>query len=67
MSRIGKQPVAIPAGVKVQVEGSKVRVEGPKGAKLEQEVHPTIKVEFDANAKVIRVTRPDDERLSRAG
>src|SRR5438874_146545 len=66
MSRIGKQPVAIPAGVKVQVEGSKVRVEGPKGAKLEQDVHPTIKVEFDANAKVIRVSRPDDERFSRA-
>ena len=66
MSRIGKQPVAIPAGVKVQVEGSKVRIEGPKGAKLEQNMHPAMKVEFDAAAKVIRVSRPDDERLSRS-
>ncbi len=66
MSRIGKQPVAIPAGVKVQVDGNKVRVEGPKGAKLEQAIHPAMKVEFDATAKVVRVTRPDDERQNRA-
>ena len=39
MSRIGKQPVAIPAGVKVQVADGKVRVEGPKG-KLELACHP---------------------------
>jgi large subunit ribosomal protein L6 len=65
MSRIGKQPVVIPAGVKVQVEKSKVRVEGPKG-KLELDCHPAMKVEHDAAGKVIRVTRPDDERQSRS-
>jgi large subunit ribosomal protein L6 len=65
MSRIGKQPVAIPAGVKVSVDGTKIRVEGAK-AKLEQDLHPLMKVEVDAGAKVIRVTRPDDERLSRS-
>jgi large subunit ribosomal protein L6 len=66
MSRIGKQPVVVPAGVKVQVQGQTVRVEGPKGAKLEQNFHPNIKIEHDDKAKVIRVTRPDDERQNRA-
>jgi large subunit ribosomal protein L6 len=65
MSRIGKQPVPIPAGVKVQVENGKVRVEGPKG-KLEIDHHRAMKVEHDATAKVVRVTRPDDERQNRA-
>ena len=65
MSRIGKQPVVIPAGVKVQVEGSTVRVEGPKG-KLVTTCHPRMKVEHDTGAKVIKVTRPDDDRSSRA-
>jgi large subunit ribosomal protein L6 len=65
VSRIGKQPVACPAGVKVQVSDGKVRVEGPKG-KLELAFHPNMKVQHDDSAKVIRVTRPDDERLNRA-
>ena len=38
MSRIGKQPVAIPAKVKVEVKGQQVSVEGPKG-KLNIELH----------------------------
>jgi large subunit ribosomal protein L6 len=63
MSRIGKQPVAIPAGVKVQVDGGKIKVEGPKG-KLEFAWHPAMKVESDG--KAVKVTRPDDERQNRA-
>jgi len=63
MSRIGKQPVVIPAGVKVQVDGSKIRVEGPKG-KLEMTAHPAMKIASDG--KAITITRPDDERLSRS-
>jgi large subunit ribosomal protein L6 len=63
MSRIGKQPVAIPAGVKVKLDGGKIHVEGPKG-KLEFSWHPAMKVESDG--KAVNVTRPDDERLSRA-
>jgi large subunit ribosomal protein L6 len=63
MSRIGKQPIAIPAGVKVQLDGGKIRVEGPKG-KLELLPHPNMKVESDG--KDVKVTRPDDERLNRA-
>ena len=65
MSRIGKQPVAIPAGVKVQVADGKVRVEGPKG-KLEFDHHRNIIVQLDEAAKAIKVTRPDDERFSRS-
>src|SRR5262249_10362288 len=66
MSRIGKQPVVYPAGVKVQVGGGKVQVEGPKGAKLEFSYHPNMKVEHDEKGRAIKVTRPDDERLNRA-
>src|SRR5262249_2657253 len=65
MSRIGKQPVAYPTGVKVQVGDGKVRVEGPKG-KLEFVYHRNMSVQHDDGAKVIRVSRPDDDRLNRA-
>ena len=43
MSRIGKRPISIPQGVKVQVAGTKVHAEGPKG-KLDLNIHPRIKV-----------------------
>jgi large subunit ribosomal protein L6 len=65
MSRIGKQPVVLPSGVKAQVADGKVRVEGPKG-KLELVVHRNMKVQLDDGAKAIQVTRPDDERLNRS-
>src|SRR5436190_2072686 len=65
MSRVGKQPVTIPAGVKVKIADGKVSVEGPKG-KLEQPYHSNMKVELDEAAKVLHVTRPDDERQNRA-
>ena len=65
MSRIGKQPVAVPQGVKVQIADGKVRVEGPKG-KLELAYHRSMNVQHDEKGKVINVTRPDDERLNRA-
>ena len=63
MSRIGKQPVVIPAGVKVSVAGGLIKVEGPKG-KLEFTHHPNVKVESDG--KQLTVTRPDDNRVNRA-
>ena len=65
MSRIGKQPVTIPAGVKVRVADGKVLVEGPKG-KLEFPYHRNIKVEVDEGAKAVHVSRPDDDRLNRS-
>ena len=63
MSRIGKQPIAIPAGVKVAVEKGVVKVEGPKG-KLSQS-HPP-EHEGESDGKQITVKRPDDERQNRA-
>jgi large subunit ribosomal protein L6 len=65
MSRIGKQPISYPAGVKVQVVDGVVRVEGPKG-KLETGYHRNMRVEHDEKNKQIRVSRPDDDRLNRA-
>lgn len=65
MSRIGKQPVVIPAGVKVAVADGKVKVEGPKG-KLELVPHNAVKVAVDDKTKAVLVTRPDDDRLTRA-
>ncbi|OAI54434.1 50S ribosomal protein L6 [Planctomycetaceae bacterium SCGC AG-212-F19] len=65
MSRIGKQPIPIPAGVKVQVADGKVKVEGAKGAKLELAYHRAMKVEVEGG-KTIKVTRPDDEREHRS-
>jgi large subunit ribosomal protein L6 len=63
MSRIGKQPIAIPGGVKVQVADGTVRVEGPKG-KLEFAPHPSMKVELAD--KSVKVSRPNDERINRS-
>ena len=65
MSRIGKQPVSVPGGVKVKVADGKVLVEGPKG-KLSMDYHRLMKIVVDEAAKRVVVSRPDDERLSRA-
>jgi large subunit ribosomal protein L6 len=64
MSRIGKKPVPIGAA-KVSVQDRMVRVEGPKG-KLELTVHPLITVAMDAGKKELVVTRPNDDRNSKA-
>ena len=63
MSRIGKLPVNIPAGVTVVVKDNLVTVKGPKG-ELTQTIHNNIKVEVEGN--VCRVIRPDDEKENRA-
>ena len=63
MSRIGRAPITIPAGVEVKVQDdNNVVVKGPKGT-LSQTINPIIKVEVDGN--VIHVTRPNDEKQSR--
>jgi large subunit ribosomal protein L6 len=63
MSRIGKQPIAIPAKVKVEVKGQKVHVEGPKG-KLDWELpqRTSLKIEGD---KIV-LSRANDDAQSRA-
>ena len=64
MSRIGKLPVAIPAGVTVTVSPENiVTVKGPKG-ELKQAIDPAIKVEVEGAA--CHVTRPNDEKEMRA-
>ncbi len=65
MSRIGKQPIAVPADVKIQLAGGKIVVEGKKG-KLELPYHPNMEVKHDAAGKAITVSRPNDERQNRA-
>jgi large subunit ribosomal protein L6 len=65
MSRIGKQPIPVPAGVKVRLADGRVFVEGPKG-KLEIAPHRNITVEVDGDGKNIHVKRPDDDRQNRA-
>jgi large subunit ribosomal protein L6 len=63
MSRIGKKPVPVPAGITAQVEGHTVRVKGPKG-ELSRTVHPEMQVGMDAGHIV--VTRPSDETRHKA-
>ena len=63
MSRIGKAPIEIPAGVTVQVKDHVVTVKGPKG-ELSQEINPAITVEQEGNH--LEVKRPDDSRENRA-
>src|SRR3954467_2868983 len=64
MSRIGKKPVPV-GTAKVTVQDHLVRVEGPKG-KLEQRIPETITVKMDGDKKELLVTRPDDEKPSKA-
>jgi len=65
MSRVGKQPVAIPSGVKVNVNGQTVSVEGSLG-KLEREFRSEVTIAIDDESKTVVVTRDADDRLSRA-
>ncbi|SHJ86739.1 LSU ribosomal protein L6P [Malonomonas rubra DSM 5091] len=59
MSRIGKLPVAIPAGVKVSLDGTKMTVQGPKGT-LSQELHERMNIAVETDQ--ILVTRPSDAK-----
>ena len=63
MSRIGRMPIAVPAGVDVTIDGSTVTVKGPKGT-LTRTVHENMKVELDNG--FVTVTRPDDNKLNRS-
>lgn len=63
MSRIGKQPIPVPAGVTVSVDGSKVRVKGPKG-EMEQTFRPEMKIVLEDG--VLSVERPGESKQDRA-
>jgi len=61
MSRVGRQPIQVPSSVEVQIEGSLVRVKGPKG-ELERKVRPEILVELKDD-EIIVVPRPGAKRV----
>ena len=63
MSRIGKNPVSIPSGVEEKIDGQHVEVKGPKGT-LSLDVPEPITVVLEGSE--IKVSRPDDNRRSRA-
>jgi large subunit ribosomal protein L6 len=63
MSRIGKQPIVVPQGVKVQIDDRSIRAEGPKG-KLSQPVPAGLTVKLE-NAHLV-ITREGDDRTVRA-
>lgn len=57
MSRIGKAPILIPKGIKVDIQGSEVLVSGPRG-KLTQTVHPEMMLEFEKDVLIVK--RPSE-------
>ena len=63
MSRIGRKPIALPAGVEVKVADNTITVKGPKGT-LTQNIHPNMTVAVEGNE--ILVTRPNDEKENRS-
>ena len=63
MSRIGRKPITVPAGVDVKIEDGVVTVKGAKGT-LTQKIHPNMTVTVEDGA--IHVTRPNDEKENRA-
>ena len=65
MSRIGKQPIAVPSGVEVTINGRDVQVKGKEG-ELSFSAPEPIDVAIDTEAKQVVVTRPNDARQTRA-
>ncbi|MBQ9861914.1 MAG: 50S ribosomal protein L6 [Clostridia bacterium] len=63
MSRIGRKPITIPAGVQVTMADGVVTAKGPKGT-LTQKIHPNMTVAIEGNE--ITVTRPNDEKENRS-
>ncbi|MFD2672456.1 50S ribosomal protein L6 [Marinicrinis sediminis] len=63
MSRVGRKPIAIPSGVDVNLEDTKITVKGPKGT-LAREIHKEMEVNIQENE--IQVNRPSDNKTHRA-
>jgi len=63
MSRIGKNPVALPSGVKASLSGATLTVEGPKG-KLTHDIHEDVECKIEENEIVF--TRPSDDKFQRS-
>jgi large subunit ribosomal protein L6 len=63
MSRVGRKPISVPAGVDCKLDGVELKVKGPKG-QLERKLHPNMQVVIEGN--LITVTRPTDGRIDRS-
>lgn len=63
MSRIGKLPITVPAGVQVDIDGKNVKVKGPKG-ELQRTFTPVVDIQMEESQIV--VTRSSDEKMARA-
>jgi len=63
MSRIGKAPISIPAGISITVDKTVVTVKGPKG-ELKQEIHPDMKVNIEGD--ILTVERPTEQKRHKA-
>lgn len=63
MSRIGKQPIPVPPGVEVKIEGMRVRIKGPKG-ELERELHRDMIIKHEEGQLIVE--RPSDNKLHRS-
>ena len=63
MSRIGKKPIAVPSGVKIELAGNMIKVSGPKG-NLQMDAYSEIKIEVDGNQVVVTNSQPDNRRLN---
>lgn len=63
MSRIGRKPIAIPAGVEVSLEETLMKVKGPKG-ELSRKLHQDMQIVIEGNE--IQVVRPSDNKLHRS-
>ncbi len=61
MSRIGKMPITVPAGVDFKLDGTKVTVKGPNGT-LSRELHKDMIVKYEGG--VVTVERPSDDKSS---
>ena len=63
MSRIGRQPIPVPAGVDVQIDGNNVKVKGPKG-QMERDLHRDMIIKYEEGR--LLVERPTDNKLHRS-
>ena len=63
MSRIGKQPIPVPAGVTVTIEGNKITTKGPKG-ELSYEFNPMMSIKVEGEEVIVE--RPDDSRQAKS-
>src|SRR5690554_2548228 len=66
MSRVAKKPIELPKGVDVALDGSVVKVKGPKGS-MEWDCHPSVQVAQEEGALVVKTIKPGQQAVALAG